>query len=189
MEEPEGKASGFNSAVATLRQLVTPEAFQRVVAALPPETVELIEHPPLSLAWISTAHFRALVDAAVAQLFDGDESRLVEWGRRAVAHDLRTIYKVFIRFLSPRFVIERGARLWDTYQRNFGHAEAEVDGDNGCIVRYDGLPLAYTSPAFWAYQRGALHGVMDATGMKNVVVELVAGGGNTGHARFRVSWS
>lgn len=188
MGEPEGKASGFNSAVATLHKLVGTDAFEALVATLPPETIDVIRHPPLPLAWIPTTHFRALVDAAVARPFAGDESRLVEWGRRAVAQDMRTIYKVFIRFLSPRFVIERGARLWDTYQRNFGRVAAEVDGDQACLVRYDGLPLAYISPAFWAYQRGALHGVMDATGMKDVTVELVAGGGATGHARFRVSW-
>jgi hypothetical protein len=186
--EPEGKGSGFNRAVQTLRRMVPPEAFERMAATLPEDTVALIRRPPLSLAWIPTRHFTTMLRAAEAQLFGGDEQQLADWGRQAVLGDLRTIYKMFVRFLSPQWVIERGARLWETYVRNQGHVEAMPVGDDACEVRYAGLPADLVSAGYWAYQRGALRGVMEATGMKQIDVELLEGGGQASHARFRVRW-
>jgi hypothetical protein len=186
--EPESKGSGFGSAVAALRKMVPADAFERMVATLPPETADLVRHPPLPVAWISTHHFRALITATAQQLFGGDEKKLEEWGRQALLSDLRGIYKMFIRFLSPQFVIERGAKLWDTYSRNMGTARATAAGDAVAEVVYSGLPVDIVSPAYWAYQRGAMKGVMEATGYKTVGIETVEGGGNMGHAKFRVSW-
>ena len=55
-------------------------------------------------------------------------------------------------------------------------------------MTYEGLPAALVSPEFWAYQRGVLLGIMEATGMKQVAVETLEGGAAMTHARFRVSW-
>ena len=44
------------------------------------------------------------------------------------------------------------------------------------------------SAEFWAYQRGVLLGIMEATGMKQIAVETLEGGATMTHARFRVSW-
>lgn len=188
MAEPEGKGSGFNQAVQTLRRMVPAEAFERMVATLPEETAALVRRPPLSLAWIPTRHFTVLLRAAEAQLFGGNEALIADWGRQAVLGDLRTIYKMFVRFLSPQWVIERAARLWETYVRNQGRVEATPVGSAACEVRYSGLPAEVVSAGYWAYQRGALRGVMEATGMKQIDVELLEGGGTAMHARFRVRW-
>ena len=103
-----------------------------------------------------------------AHAFGDDERKFEEWGRLAMLVDLRTIYKMFIRFLSPQFVIERGAKLWETYARNQGSVRAVADGPSAAIVTYEGLPPELVSPLFWAYQRGVLLGVMEATGMKQM---------------------
>lgn len=41
---------------------------------------------------------------------------------------------------------------------------ATADGDSSALVTYEGLPAELVSPEFWAYQRGVLLGVMEATG-------------------------
>lgn len=188
MGEPEAKASAFNSAVMALRGMTPADAFERMVATLPSETQRLVRHPPLPLEWIAVRHFRALTTAALEQLFAGDEKRLSEWAGKAVRHDLKTIHRVFIRLLSPQHVIERAARLWQTYQRNFGSVSAEPDGEHAAIVHYDEVPESEISSAFWSYQGGCLRGVMEATGMKQIAVDIIAGGGSAAHAKFRVSW-
>lgn len=189
MAEPESKGSGFASAVATLKKMLTPEELARVLAVLSPETARLVEHPPLAVSWIPSKHFQELSQAADAQVFAGDESKLEDWGRLALLNDLKTIYKMFIRFMSPQFVIDRGAKLWDTYTRHQGTVRAVAAGERTAEVYYMGMPASLVSPAFWAYQRGALRGAMEATGMKNITVDTLGGGGSNGNARFRVTWS
>jgi len=186
--EPESKGSGFTSAVIILRKMLGGEILERIVATLSPETAELVRHPPLPVAWIGVGHFPELVRAVKSYGFGGDEKKFEEWGRQAMLNDLRTIYKMFIRFLSPQFVIERGAKLWQTYTRHQGSVRAVSDGPSSAIVTYEGLPPLLVSPEFWAYQRGVLLGVMEATGMKQVAVESLGGAATTTGARFRVSW-
>jgi hypothetical protein len=187
--QPESKGSGFASAVATLRKMLPPEMLERVIAPLSAETAELVRRPPLPVAWIGIGHFPELLTSVRAHAFGGDEAKYEEWGRQAMLIDLRTIYKVFIRFLSPQFVIERGAKLWQTYTRNQGSVRAVADGDSAALVIYDGLPAALVSAEFWAYQRGVLRGIMEATGMKHPKVDTLEGGPTATNARFRVSWA
>ena len=108
---------------------------------------------------------------------------MVDWGRQALKNDLRTIYKMFIRFLSPMYVIERGPRLWQTYARNSGDLTAVVVDEQTCDVLYAGMPELLRWDGYWAYQRGALRGVMEATGLKAISVETLDGGGAASHAR------
>ena len=188
MSVAESKGSGFTSAVSVLRKMLPVEALERVLEPLSPETAELVRHPPLPVAWIGVHHFPELVRSVRAHGFGSDEKKFEEWGRQAMLADLRGIYKMFIRFLSPQFVIERGAKLWQTYTRNQGSVRALADGDSGALVTYEGLPHELVSPEFWAYQRGVLLGVMEATGMKSIGVVTLAGAATSTSARFRVSW-
>jgi len=184
----ESKGSGFTSAVTILRKMLPIDALEHVLASLSEETAQLVLHPPLPVAWIPVHHFPELVRAVRAHAFGGDEVKFEEWGRQAILVDVRTIYKMFIRFLSPQFVIERGAKLWQTYTRNQGNVRAEAEGPSAALVTYDGLPPELVSPEFWAYQRGVLLGIMEATGMKQIAVETLGGGATSPGARFRVSW-
>jgi len=186
--EPESKGSGFTSAITVLRRMLPVEQLERVLAPLSPETAELVRHPPLPVAWIPMHHFPELVRSVRAHGFGGDEMKFEEWGRQAMLADLRGIYKMFIRFLSPQFVIERGAKLWQTYTRNQGSVRAMADGDSAALVTYEGLPQGLVSPEFWAYQRGVLLGVMEATGMKSITIKTINKKTMSTDARFRVSW-
>jgi hypothetical protein len=187
--QPASKGSGFASAVTTLRKLLPPETLERVIAPLSAPTAELVRRPPLPVAWIDVSHFPELVASVRAHAFGSDEAKYEEWGRQAMLGDLRTIYKVFIRFLSPQFVIDRGTKLWQTYTREQGIVRSVADGETAALVMYEGLPATLVSPEFWAYQRGVLRGVMEATGMKHTTVTTIDGGVNATHARFRVSWT
>lgn len=184
----ESKGSGFTSAVTILRKMLPVESLEQVLATLSPETAELVLHPPLPVAWIGMHHFPELVHAVKTHGFGSDERMFEEWGRQAILVDLRTIYKMFIRFLSPQFVIERGAKLWQTYTRNQGNVRADAEGAAAALVTYEGLPHELVSPEFWAYQRGVLLGILEATGMKQIAVETLAGAATANGACFRVSW-
>ncbi len=188
MAEPESKGSGFASAVAVLKRMAPADELERVLASLPAQTAELVRKPPLPVAWIASSHLRLLSAAVSRELFGGDEKKLEEWGRQAMLSDLRGMYKMFVRFLSAQFVIERAAKLWDQYSRNQGSVRAAPAGDAAAEVVYSGLPVELMTPAFWAYQRGVLRGVMEATGYKAISVETLEGAGSSGHARFRISW-
>jgi hypothetical protein len=186
--EPQSKANNFNTCVATLRRLVGDERFAQVVAALPPETQALVHKPPLTTTWVPTRNFAAVIETAGRELFASDETKIVDWARRAVASDLRTVYRFFIRFLSPSFVIERAARVWSTYTHDNGTMRAAVVGERTCEVYYQGLAAEVVSPLYWAWQRGSILAAADASGVTEARAETKTGGGHERDCVLRITW-
>lgn len=183
---PEAKASGFNSMVAAARNLLGPEAWDRVVRRLPPSTAALVLTPPLPVTWIPVAQYGEVVSTLLTHGFGGDEKRMVELGRRAFLSDVSTIYRVFIKLMSPQHVIERGTKLWLTYNRNNGSLRAQTTGNRRCDVIYEGVVGVY--PGFWSFQRGCLTAAVQATGFTQAQTTLVRGGGRSGDAVFTIEW-
>jgi hypothetical protein len=182
------KGAGFNSVVAVLRDgMLGPDDFATLVRRLPPETATAIKTPPLSVQWIPCERYGELVSTALVHAFDGDEEQLVEMGRRAFLHDLKTVYRVFIKLLSPGFVIDRASRLWLTYNRDNGLLTAKRVGDRCCEVSYEKIVAVY--PGFWSYQRGCLLAAVQATGYPDVTVVISRPGDAQGNAMFTVDWS
>lgn len=184
---PEAKGAGFNTVATVLRSMLGPDHFAGVSARLLPSTLALLKTPPLSMQWIPVGAYADLVSTALLHGFKGDESSMVEMGRRAFNHDLRTLYKLFIRLGSPSWVIQRGPKLWLTYNRNNGSLSANVVGERKVEVTYCGVAQVY--PGFWSYQRGCLLGVVQATGYRAEVTVARGGATGSGDAVLLIDWS
>jgi uncharacterized protein (TIGR02265 family) len=184
---PEAKGSGFNSVTTVLRDMLGAAGFAAMTQKLQPATETLIKTPPLPVQWIPCDCYGDLITTALAHSFGGDQEQIVEMGRRAFRHDLSTMYRMFIKLLTPRHVIERAARLWLTYNRNNGQLRAVQTGDHRCEVVYEGVSAVY--PGFWAYQRGCIMAAVQATGYKTATVNLTRGGGRDGNGTFVVDWN
>ncbi|MGZ3405304.1 MAG: hypothetical protein ACXVAN_02590 [Polyangia bacterium] len=181
------KAAGFNSVVAVLRDdLLGADAFAAVVGKLPPATAEAIKSPPLPVSWIPCERYGDLVSSALVHGFGGNEERLVEMGRRAFLHDLKTVYRVFIKLMSPGFVIDRATKLWLTYNRDNGLLTARQLGDRCAEVSYEKIVAVY--PGFWSYQRGCLLAAVQATGYTKATVVVSRPGDANGNAKFKIDW-
>jgi hypothetical protein len=182
----ETKAVGFNSAVRGIRAIAGEESFAQMVKMLPAETAALIERPPLPVSWLSPIHFELLSTHAFKLCFEGREEPLLQAAKKAMKDDLSTLYKVFIRLLSPQYVIERGTKIWDTYNRNNGSLVARQTGDRTAEVRYSGIVTSY--PEFWIWQRGCIIGALEQTGLKAPRALLKAGGGRSSEGIIEASW-
>jgi hypothetical protein len=186
MSEPESKAVLFNTVVEVLRETTSPAAFQALLAALPPETAQLVERPPLPVAWLPHTHSFALVRSACAVLYGGDEERTSDLARRAVLRDLNSLYRLFIKLSSPQYVIDRATRMWETYWRNNGTVRVEREGPGSTLVHYEGM--AHATSLFWSMQCGSLRGVMEATGVQGIEVRIIEGRNDPNRCTVRARW-
>jgi hypothetical protein len=185
---PTAKGAGFNSIVAILRdELLSAEEFAGFVRKLPPETAEAIQTPPLPMEWIPCARYGDLLSGLLKHAFRGDEERVVELGRRAFLYDLKTLYRVFIKLMSPGYVIDRASRIWLTYNRDNGALSARKVGETRCEVHYDKIRAIY--PGFWAHQRGCLLAAVQATGYPRVTAVVSRPDDGQGNAIITVDWA
>ena len=164
-----------------------PEAFAAFEARLPPQTAQLVKKPPLPVEWLPCERYGELVSTALRYAFAGDEESVIDMGRRALFHDLKTLYRLFVRLRSPAWAIERGSKLWLTYNHNNGLLHTKQIGDRQCMVIYEKVCAVY--PGFWAYQRGCLLAVVKATGYPEATVSFTSGGtAASGDARLTIDW-
>jgi uncharacterized protein (TIGR02265 family) len=120
------------------------------------------------------------------EAFAGELRRVTEVARLSIGNDLNTIYRVFIRFSSPEFVLERAAKLFSTYNRNNGSLTVRKIGSKAIDLVYKDQQC--TRASYFAYHKGAIWAVVDALGLKDT---SIADGqpGPTEDAIFRVTWA
>jgi hypothetical protein len=80
-----------------------------------PAVAEVAAGSVLAGSWYPFAYFAELLDTA-ASLFGGDADAFAQReGGSCADYDLRGVYRAFVRFTSPAFVIERSGKVWRQY--------------------------------------------------------------------------
>lgn len=92
------------------------EGLARLAAATrTPEIAQLITGTVLAGSWYPFPYFTELLDAAEALFSAGVDGFARREGASCADYDLRGVYRVFVRFTSPAFVIERSGKVWRQY--------------------------------------------------------------------------
>jgi hypothetical protein len=184
--EPEAKASGMISWTSVLRKRVDSARWSRFLAALPPETRTLVENPPLPMTWLPIRLLLPIFEQANGLLLDDDMEKVADVSRRQMREDLSTIYRVFIRVASPRYVASRAAVIYSTYFRNNGAARVVAETERSVDIAVDGVALP--SPDLYARIRGSILGGIELTGARSPRVQIVSGGGHEPSCLLRADW-
>ena len=105
--------------------------------------------------------------------------RVFEQGRRSFIRDVKFVYRFFIRLASPEYVAKRASQIYSIYYKDNGSLQLVSAQSSRVELRYEGVNNG--CDVFWAQSRGSITGALEATGMKNVVVEIIDGGGDAKH--------
>jgi hypothetical protein len=93
-------------------------AWGRVLERLLPEDREVFASM-VPVGWYDMALYdranRALAEVLAAETLATPESVMVDVGRYAAEHDLKTIHRLFLRMANPAYVLERSADFWKRF--------------------------------------------------------------------------
>jgi hypothetical protein len=138
-------------------------------------------------AWYNYPLFLDLAVALDRRFGDGDYKLNVEIGRFGAHHNTPKLYSLFIRLGSVDWVLNRAAKLW---REHFNAGSLVIHTEKGApraeaeIIDWPEPHLAHSYSVV-----GFAHGVIELSGAKNVVTELVSCrsvGGET--TRLRARW-
>jgi hypothetical protein len=87
-------------------------ALPLITERLPPELQEALPKGFLETRWYPFPWLTAFTDAADAVMGRGDQRLAYEMGRFSCDQNLPTLYRVFFRFGSPRYILDRAAKAW-----------------------------------------------------------------------------
>jgi hypothetical protein len=182
---PAFKGRAFKSYVETLGGLADAKSYEHFLDALPADGRALLTAPPHDSEWLSDT----ILDAILRQGFvalKNDPVQMKEYGRRAFSRDVRTVYRIFIRALSPKTVAQSAPGIYKTTARNNATLRCELRDGNEFLLHYLNVPVP--SEGFWNFMRGIVTAFVEATGVRNVRVEMASGGGESADGSFIVTW-
>jgi hypothetical protein len=124
---------------------------------------------------------------ALDRLFGtGDLSVCTAAGRFSAGWAINTVLKVFVRFQSPHWLVEKSTSVWGRYH-DTGHWEVDKQGP----LRLSGRLSAFAvrDPAFCARLHGWLHGAVELTGGRHpVVTESRCAAHGHRECTFTITW-
>ena len=128
---PNVKGSAIASRALWVRLHHGEEGVARLCAALSPQSRAVVQEPPHKARWYPFEVFVEL-NVTIDKLFGkGDLSLVRTLGRFGADANLTTVYRLFYTVGTPKWIMDRAARLWDLH----------YDSGKLVIVRYPGNEL------------------------------------------------
>lgn len=134
-------------------------------------------------SWYPAQAHLELLDLLLVHVAGEDRTILADLARQAMAGDLRGIYRVLLRVMSPTWVVAHSERFLGAYL-NYGMVEILDRTIVSARVRFT---LDPSNEAFWAALPGAIRGTVEASGAEHVRV-LLAEHERPDSAVYRLSW-
>jgi hypothetical protein len=168
----------------TVKQLKGDEAIGELLPRLPGEVAHAISSKEiLAVGWYPMEWFAALHTAA-GGAFGPEISR--EIGRAATRHDVTTIYRFILKFLSPDTLMKHYGRVFALFCES-SKVIVESQQKGGAVVRCSGCDGA--SSGVWEDVIGTTEVILELCGAKSPAGKIMSGAGNSGAMVCQYTWS
>ena len=112
---PNVKGSAIGSRVLWVRLHHGEEGVERLCAQLSAAAAAVVREPPHKATWYPFEVFVELNEAIDRVFGRGDLELLQDLGRYGADANLTTVYRLFYMVGTPKWILDRAARLWDLH--------------------------------------------------------------------------
>jgi hypothetical protein len=147
-----------------------PDRYPEWIETLSPPAKEVFTHSILASDFYPMYEILIEPTGKVCDLFyGGDERGAWETGKFSASYALKGVYKIFFKLGSPKFIIDRASRVFNTYYSD-GELRVAESSSGRCVLRVVKFPEPYRfielNIGGWA------EGTLELLGCKNVKVEI-----------------
>ena len=164
------KGSAIKETIEQIKTRVPSEAFQSLLGILDEDTRKLIEGEIFSSSWYSLDLFTRFLEVQNRILAGGKEEMIIRGAEAVNERQLRGIYKAFVKFGSPEFIIKRIAAVHATYFQGVA-VEVNVEGKGKALIKYIGFQKQHRIMGFAII--GFFKKALELSGAKDAVIQFV----------------
>jgi hypothetical protein len=159
------KGSNLINRMKYIDAKATPEQKEKILALLDPELRKLIQHGVLPSTWYPFDYINDLLEKTDRVMGQGDLALVPQIGRFVGEQAVHGIYKIFIKFGSVGFIIEKAAALWGQLNDS-GQMKGVQDTPKSGRILLTNFPTP--SKALGYFLQGWSEAVVELSGEKNV---------------------
>ncbi|MGB7282093.1 MAG: hypothetical protein WBE13_07525 [Candidatus Acidiferrum sp.] len=163
------KGSAIKETIGQIKSRAGEAAFQNILSLLDDETRKVFEGEIFSSSWYSLDLFTRFLEIEIRVLAGGNEEMVTRGSEAVIERQLRGIYKAFVKFGSPEFVIKRIAAVHATYFQGT-LIEVQLNGHGSALVKYTGFEKQHRIMGFAIV--GFFKKALEISGAKNVVIHF-----------------
>lgn len=180
------KGTVFESTRVYTERQFGPEAVERVLRELPEDDRALLAGVQ-AIGWYPVEPILRYHHALDHAFGAGDLNQCVEAGRFSASWSMNRVLKVFLRFKSPMWLVDKATQVWDRYH-DTGTWKVSSPGHNQITGELSGF--AVKDPAFCARLCGWLEGAITVTGGTGAIAKETRCACNGGdQCVFQLSWN
>lgn len=165
------KGSVINDSVNAVKSRSGEEMYKKILEQLNPDTRRIFETSIISHThWYPLDAFLLYLEADLKLTAKGDENELIKRSEELIEKQLRGIYKVFVKFGSPEFIINRVSLSQQHYLKGL-IIESDLIEPEKARVKYTGFEKQHRLIGFSiiGYYKKAL----EMSGAKNVKIKYI----------------
>lgn len=181
------KGSAIKETIEQIKSRAGDVAFQKILGLLDEETRKVFEGEIFSSTWYSLDLFTRFLEIEIKVLANGNEEMVTRGSEAVIERQLKGIYKAFVRFGSPEFVIKRIAAVHATYFQGVP-IEVQMPEKNRAVVKYTGFEKQHRIMAFAIV--GFFKKALEISGAKDVAIYFstpIEEG--RGYSELSIAWS
>ena len=182
------KGSVVSDSIKSVKEKFGEQIYATIVNQLHGETRALFERASiLSSSWYPLDAFTEFLEQDINVTAQGKEQELIRRAELVIERQLGGIYKMFVKFGTPQFVLNRLTVIHQTYFRGVA-ATVTMPGSGKAIKRYTGFSKQHRliGPSIIGFYRKAL----EISGAKDVAAQFTTSiEDDKGYCLLNLSWS
>jgi hypothetical protein len=161
--------------------------FQKIVQHLGGESRAVFEGRISPSSWYSLDAFAEFLEIDIRETAGGAREVLITRAEKVIEAQLRGIYRVFIKYGSPMFVVKRIAAVHATYYNGID-IQPQAHDSNGAIIRYVGLRKRHEIMGYGII--GFFRKALEISGAKDIFVKFtVPISDEKEYAELTITWA
>ena len=181
------KGSAVLDSVNAIKARSGDEAYEKIIGTLDDEDQALFRGAIAAGDWCPLDAFVRFLAADIRESAGGDERALIRRSEGVIDKQLKGIYRIFVRFGSPEFVLKRISLVHMTY---FNGVNIEIMSmkPGRAVIRYTGFEPQHRLMGFSII--GFYRKALEISGAKDVEASFLTPIGDAkGYAELVVTWS
>ncbi len=115
------------------------EAEDKFIQKLDPDVLD-VYRSTLMFYWVPVEKMAKIIEAVAPVLYPSDPKAIMKLGREFGQNNLTTVYRVFLRFTTVPFLIEKAAKFWKLYNDKGNVKVVRREGENTALLLVEDYP-------------------------------------------------